>query len=95
MKQYKLYVTGILSLILFIACDVNTLDEVKKLDQVVSLVQVGDGTVVLTQDNLIVDRENSFLRKVLVLPFPGLKPIRVSTWILNCCTMKRLKDVRH
>ena len=29
MKQYKLYVTGILSLILFIACDVNTLDEVK------------------------------------------------------------------
>jgi len=63
MKQYKLYVTGILSLILFIACDVNTLDEVKKLDQVVSLVQVGDGTVVLTQDNLIVDRENKLFKK--------------------------------
>lgn len=63
MKQYKLYITGILFLILFIACDVNTLDEVKKLDQVVSLVQVGDGTVVLTQGNLIVDKENKLFKK--------------------------------
>ena len=95
MKQYKLYVTGILSLILFIACDVNTLDEVKKLDQVVSLVQVGDGTVVLTQDNLIVDRENKLFKKGFGIALSGFETNRVSTWILNCCTMKRLKDVRH
>lgn len=73
MKQYNLYITGVLSLIFFISCEVNTLDEVKKLDQVVSLVQVGDGTVVLTQDNLIVDKENKLFKKSFGVTLSGFE----------------------
>ena len=73
MRQFNLYITGFVSLMLLFSCEVNTLDEVQQLDQVVSLVQVGDGTVSLTQDNLIVDKENRLFKKAFGLSLSGFE----------------------
>lgn len=73
MKSYKsIYKSIVFMLPLFLAsCDVDTYEDVTQLDQVVSLVQVGSGSVKLTQDNIVVDKENAMLRKVFGIALSG------------------------
>ena len=73
MKRYKFIYKGIVFILpmLFASCDVDTYEEVTHLEQVVSLVQVSSGTVALSQDNIIVDKENAVLKKVFGVALSG------------------------
>lgn len=72
-KQTYAWMSALLALFFFASCNVDTLEEVEKLEQVVSLVQVGDGNVTLKADNLIVDKENQMFRKGFGLSLSGFK----------------------
>lgn len=74
MKLYILKLAGLfafLSVFLFASCDVDTLEDVENIEQVVSLVQIEDGTITLKADNIIVDKENFMFKKALGLALSG------------------------
>jgi hypothetical protein len=58
---------------LFMSCDVDTLKEVKDIDPVISLVQVGDGSVLLNADDLIVDKQKRIFKKGFGLTLSGFQ----------------------
>ena len=72
-KQTYVWMSALLTLLFVASCDVDTLEDVEKLEQVVSLVQVGDGNVALKADNLIIDKENQMFRKGFGLALSGFK----------------------
>jgi hypothetical protein len=55
---------------------VDTLKEVENIDPVVSLVQVGEGSVQLNADGLIIDRERRMFRKSFGLALSGFQDNR-------------------
>ncbi len=55
------------------SCEVDTLEEVEGLEQVVSLVQLTDGSVSLKADNLIIDKTNQMFRKAFGLTLSGFQ----------------------
>lgn len=59
--------------VLLAACEVDTLKEVENIDPIVSLVQVGDGSVSLKADKLIIDRERRMFRKSFGLTLSGFQ----------------------
>jgi hypothetical protein len=52
---------------------VDTLKEVENIESIVSLVQVGDGSVQLKTDNLIIDQESRIFRKSFGLTLSGFQ----------------------
>ena len=76
MKQIIKWYTPVLVLMIGLvlpSCVVNTLEEVEKLDPVVSLVQIADGNVDLKADNLIIDKEALMFRKAFGLALSGFQ----------------------
>jgi hypothetical protein len=72
MKQLSIF-KYLLCAVLLAACEVDTLKEVKDIEPVVSLVQVGDGSVALKADGLTVDRERRMFRKSFGLALSGFQ----------------------
>ncbi|WP_256011729.1 DUF5013 domain-containing protein [Desertivirga xinjiangensis] len=66
--------TFIYLLALFVsACEVNTLEDVEKLEQKVSLVQSESGTYTLKPENMIVDKTNLLVKKAVGVSLSGLR----------------------